>query len=40
MLAIVLLGIYLTKKTPLGRYIYAIGGNEPAARLSGCRSSK
>jgi erythritol transport system permease protein len=35
MLAIVLLGIYLTKKTPLGRYIYAIGGNEPAARLSG-----
>lgn len=40
MLAIVLLGIYLTKKTPLGRYIYAIGGNEPAARLSGGRSSK
>ncbi len=25
----------LTSKTPLGRYIYAIGGNESAARLSG-----
>ncbi|PTR01091.1 monosaccharide ABC transporter membrane protein (CUT2 family) [Mucilaginibacter yixingensis] len=25
----------LTGKTPLGRYIYAIGGNENAARLSG-----
>ncbi|WP_413723159.1 ABC transporter permease [Sodalis sp. RH23] len=35
MAAIVLLGMYLTKKTPLGRYIYAIGGNEPAARLAG-----
>lgn len=25
----------LTTKTPLGRYIYAIGGNESAARLAG-----
>lgn len=27
--------ILLTGKTPLGRYIYAIGGNENAAKLSG-----
>ena len=25
----------ITKKTPFGRYLYAIGGNEDAARLSG-----
>ena len=25
----------ITTKTPLGRYIYAIGGNESAARLAG-----
>lgn len=29
------LAIILTKKTRFGRYIYAIGGNEDAARLSG-----
>ena len=27
--------VLLVKKTPIGRYIYAIGGNEQAARLSG-----
>lgn len=32
---IVLLAVFITKKTKLGRYIYAIGGNEQAARLSG-----
>jgi ribose transport system permease protein len=32
---VVLGAIFLTTKTPLGRYIYAIGGNENAARLSG-----
>ena len=32
---IVLAAYILTKKTRLGRYIYAIGGNESAARLSG-----
>lgn len=31
----VALAVLLVKKTPLGRYIYAIGGNEQAARLSG-----
>lgn len=34
-LMVVLLAVFITKKTPLGRYIYAIGGNEEAARLSG-----
>ncbi|WP_114781715.1 ABC transporter permease subunit [Botryobacter ruber] len=32
---IVLAAVIVTKKTRLGRYIYAIGGNESAARLSG-----
>ncbi len=32
---VVLVAIILTKKTRFGRYIYAIGGNENAARLSG-----
>ncbi|MFT2010020.1 ABC transporter permease subunit [Pontibacter sp. 13R65] len=32
---IVLVAVIVTKKTRLGRYIYAIGGNESAARLSG-----
>lgn len=31
----VILAVVLVRKTPLGRYIYAIGGNEQAARLSG-----
>jgi ribose transport system permease protein len=31
----VILAVILVRKTPLGRYIYAIGGNEQAARLSG-----
>ncbi len=35
MIGFLLLGLYLTRKTPLGRYIYATGGNEPAARLAG-----
>ncbi|OCX54394.1 ribose ABC transporter permease [Mucilaginibacter sp. PPCGB 2223] len=39
--AIVVLGaVVLTNKTQLGRYIYAIGGNENAARLSGIKISK
>jgi erythritol transport system permease protein len=28
---------YTAKKTPLGRHVYAVGGNENAARLSGIR---
>jgi ribose transport system permease protein len=37
---IVLLAVILTNKTRLGRYIYAIGGNESAARLSGININK
>ncbi len=32
---LVLIAIFITKKTRLGTYIYAIGGNESASRLSG-----
>ena len=38
--AVVLLAVFITKKTKLGRYIYAIGGNETAAKLSGIRINK
>jgi ribose transport system permease protein len=34
---IVLIAVIITRKTRLGRYIYAIGGNESAARLSGIK---
>jgi ribose/xylose/arabinose/galactoside ABC-type transport system permease subunit len=43
---IVILGIVfmvctlLLKKTIMGRYVYAVGGNEPAARASGIRVSQ
>jgi len=37
---IVLLAVFVTNKTRLGRYIYAIGGNESAARLSGININK
>ncbi|MFP4020915.1 MAG: ABC transporter permease subunit [Halanaerobium sp.] len=38
---LLLLVIYiLLKKTPLGRYIYAIGGNEKATKLSGINTDK
>lgn len=31
---------YLTSKTVLGRHVYAVGGNEKAARLSGVKTDK
>jgi len=37
---IVLIAIVITNKTKLGRYIYAIGGNESAATLSGINVKK
>jgi erythritol transport system permease protein len=37
MVAIGLLAMFLANKTPFGRQVYAIGGNERAARLSGVR---
>lgn len=38
--AIVLAAVFVTEKTRLGRYIYAIGGNESASRLSGIDVNK
>lgn len=35
LLAVALLGAFLTTSTTFGRYLYAIGGNADAARLSG-----
>jgi len=35
LLAVALLGAFLTNSTVFGRYLYAIGGNADAARLSG-----
>lgn len=35
LLAIALLGAFVTQNTTFGRYLYAIGGNPDAARLSG-----
>tara|TARA_R110002167_G_scaffold15302_3_gene61112 strand:+ start:1158 stop:2129 length:972 start_codon:yes stop_codon:yes gene_type:complete len=37
---IVIAAVILTKKTKFGRHIYAIGGNESAARLSGININK
>jgi ribose transport system permease protein len=37
---VVAIAIVITNKTRLGRYIYAIGGNESAARLSGINVNK
>lgn len=37
---VVLLAVFLTQQTRLGRYIYAIGGNENAAVLSGINITK
>lgn len=39
-IAVVLAAVFITQKTKPGRYIYAIGGNETAARLSGIRINK
>lgn len=38
--SIVLIAVIITNKTKLGRYIYAIGGNENAAILSGINTRK
>lgn len=35
MLIMILIAVFLTKKTPLGWHIFAVGGNERAAKLSG-----
>lgn len=33
-------GIFVLRKTPFGRYLYAIGGNEETARLSGIKTDR
>lgn len=38
--ALVALYTFITKKTPIGRHIYAIGGNLEAAKLSGINTKK
>jgi ribose/xylose/arabinose/galactoside ABC-type transport system permease subunit len=40
MIILLLLTVYVSKKTPLGRHIYAIGGNRRAAELSGIQVKK
>lgn len=40
MVIVVAIAIVITKKTVLGRHIYAVGGNESAARLSGININK
>jgi len=37
---VVLIAVFITQKMKLGRYIYAIGGNEQAAKLSGINIKK
>jgi len=37
---IVLFAVFITQQTKLGRYIYAIGGNETAAKFSGINITK
>ena len=39
-LIVVLVFVFITRKTAFGRYIYAIGGNEKAAYLSGINIKK
>ncbi len=34
------IGYFILKKTTIGRYVYAVGGNEEASKLSGVNTSK
>ena len=40
LLAVALFGAFLTNSTVFGRYLYAIGGNAEAARLSGINNKR
>jgi ribose/xylose/arabinose/galactoside ABC-type transport system permease subunit len=40
MILLMIIAIYIAKKTPFGRHIYAIGGNQRAAELSGIQVKK
>ena len=37
---LVVVTVYVSKKTPFGRHIFAVGGNENAAKLSGIKVAK
>ncbi len=39
-LVIAILAHYVSRKTPFGRHVYAVGGNEDAAKLSGIRVNR
>lgn len=40
MIVLTLIAMYIANKTPFGRHVYAIGGNEKAAELSGIRVNR
>jgi ribose/xylose/arabinose/galactoside ABC-type transport system permease subunit len=40
MVVLAFIMVYVAKKTPYGRHVYAVGGNENAARLSGIKVDK
>lgn len=40
LIAVALIGLFLTNSTVFGRYLYAIGGNADAARLSGINNKR
>jgi erythritol transport system permease protein len=40
MIGLAIIAVFLSKETPFGRNVYAVGGNEQAARLSGVRVNK
>jgi len=40
MVILIIITVYVAKKTPFGRHVYAVGGNENAAKLSGIQVGK
>ncbi|MDR1829120.1 MAG: ABC transporter permease [Methylobacteriaceae bacterium] len=40
LIILTIITIFIVRKTPLGRHIYAVGGNEQAARFSGIRVNR
>jgi erythritol transport system permease protein len=40
MVLFALIGSFVAQKTPFGRHVYAVGGNEKAAELSGVRTAR
>jgi len=40
LIAVALLAHYISRRTPLGRHVYAVGGNERGAALSGVKVNR